>query len=131
MNQFRTKCSAIFGLPPNFSIADVPQRYQGSLAVLTPVVATTLSAAVAVNCHGVQVVPVFSVPSVTCDIELYQVDSVLGDQLVKSWTGVNDGNQAALYAGNLEMVDLNCLPIKVKVINPVGGSVAIDVRKTY
>lgn len=129
MNQFKPKCHAVFGLPLEFSIADVPRSFQGNpLPALDKVVATTLSASLDTGCHGVQLVPTFEKNTVTCTIELYRVDG--GDQLVRSWD-VTESNMATLFAGNLEHVDLEGKPIKVKVVTPVGGWVSVSVHKTY
>jgi hypothetical protein len=129
MNQFNPKCHSVFGLPLEFSIADVPRPYQGVLSVLTDIAVTTLSSAVATACHGVQVIPTLETPVVTCTIELYKVVDAV-DTLVKSWA-VTERNAAALFAGNLEHVDLEGQSIKIKVVNPVGGKVSVGVRKTY
>ena len=63
-------------------------------------------------------------PQVSCDLELYTSGDA-GDVLVKSWEGVNVTNRDGLYAGNLEHVDLQGLPLKIKAKNISGGAVTV------
>lgn len=131
MNQFIPKCASIWGLPPQFSISDMPRSFTQPRDITGQVSATTLSAAADIGARGVKLVLETQNGNVTCDLELYRVDPTAGDTLVKKWTGITRFNAEGLNAGNAELVDLNGNPIKVKVINPVGGWVKVSAVVTY
>lgn len=131
MNQFKSKCAQIFDLPPNFSISDIPRSFTEARDITGKVTVTTLSAAADMGAHGVKLTLETEKGTVQCDLELYRVDPGTGDTLVKRWAGVTVADSAKLFAGNAEFVDLNANPIKVKVINPVGGWVSVSAVVTY
>lgn len=127
-NNFLPKCSPAMGVPMTFTIADLSPRGLDAVAktkALDAVAVTTMSAALNLGARGILLEADFSVPAVTCTVEVYKVDG--GDILVKQFTGVCNSYRA-LYLGNQERVDLQGFPIKVKVVNPTGGNVTIYVR---
>jgi hypothetical protein len=115
----------VYGLPMNFNVSDLPPSgTRVPVEFLTDVSQDTLSAAKVMGARAVQLGVIFSTSAVRCDLELYTSGND-GDVLVKSWEGVDYTNQDGLYAGNLEHVDLACLPLKIKAKNISGGSVTV------
>lgn len=120
------RCSPIWGFPAHFTIADLgPTNTQAETKAIDNVAVGTTSAALSVGARGVALMPSFTVATATCTVSLYNVVGGV-DTLVKTWTGVKYGD--ALYATNLEMVDLGGLPLKVEVASISAGNVTVLVK---
>jgi uncharacterized lipoprotein NlpE involved in copper resistance len=111
------------------TIADLPPTKQpDAVTLLENAAADTTSTAVSLGARGVQLTLECEDPAAICDVTLYKVTAE-GDVEVKKWTGLKAG--VSVYAGNLEMVDLEGLPVKVAVSQISKGWVSVHARVTY
>ena len=119
------QASSIYGgAVMNMNISDLEPRYEASTVAMSQKSATFTSNALNLGCRAVKIEPVFESKDVVCDIELYKVVNNV-DILVKAWTGLTPGH--SVYAGNFEFINLDGLPIKVKLVSVTGGWVTINV----
>lgn len=128
-NQFLPRCAPIWGLPSHFTIADLAPSYQPEQkAICENISAPATSAAVDLGARGVELTVTTAVKGATFTLELFKVTGG-GDVSVKKWTVVSASQP--VYAGNLEMVDLEGLPVKVAISNISSGAVSVYARVTY
>lgn len=114
----------------NFSIRDLEKPFTKSKVLQTAVGTTTLSSAVALGCRGLKLLVSLSAADVTCSIELYAVINTV-DTLVIRWDNVSWSNRNHLFAGSAQGIDLAGNPVKVKVVNPANGTVAVSAVELY
>lgn len=112
----------------HFNTSDLPPRYTNRTTVVNQAAASTLSAPAAVSALSGRLVAEFQNPTTSCTLELYTV-SGNENTLVATFTGVSPLN-SVFYVGNLEHIDLQTLPIRVRVLNPVNGWVSVFFEKT-
>ena len=122
-NKFLPRCAPIWGFPSHFTIADLAPSYQpNKIPLIENVTADQTSSAIALGARGVRMTLTLEVPTATCDITLISVIAGV-DTPVKTWIGATYSTE--MYAGNLEMVDLQGLPVKVAVSNLSAGWVSV------
>lgn len=127
-NRFLPRCAPIWGFPAHMTIADLSPSYQpDKVTLLENAIADVSSEAVDLGARGVELTFAFENKDATCNLSLISVTGT-GDVVVKTWTGVRAKN--VLFAGNLEMVDLQGLPVKVAVSAISAGWVSVFARVT-
>jgi hypothetical protein len=127
-NSFLPRCSPIWGWPAHLTIADFPATKQAGVKVLTDVTVSTLSPAQSLGARSVEIDILFANGNATFDLKLFSSKDGYTAP-VKSWTGLNCTNTDHLFAGNLEMIDLEGYPLKFQVLNPT-DKVTVLVRVT-
>lgn len=127
-NTFLPRCAPIWGLPAHFTIADLAPAYEpDAKTVVENVAAPATSPALDIGARGVQLILTTGTKGATCTLELFKVTGG-GDVSVKKWVGV--GASSKLYAGNLEMVDLEGLPFKVAISAISAGVIGVYAIRT-
>lgn len=122
-NPFLPRCAPIWGFPSHMTIADLSPSYQPDPVIVKETVAgPATSPAIDIGARGIQLTITSSVRGATCTLELFKVTQG-GDVSVKTWTGVVAGQK--LFAGNLEMIDLEGLPFKVAISAISSGTVSV------
>lgn len=116
-NAFLPRCAPIWGLPLHFTIADLPASYQQGVTVLTDVVTGIKSAAQKPGARSLEISFLFANGDANFGLKLYTVSGGV-DTLVKTWTALTRANSQAIFAGNLEMLDLGGKPFKLEVTTP-------------
>jgi hypothetical protein len=137
LNDFRpSRVAPIWGFhsQPGASgatIADFPNKQSESTPLLTQVSAVAISDAHNLGARSIVLGLVFENAGVSVDLELYKVVPGTGDVLVKSWSGVTPLNLGTgLWAGNLEKIDLEGKPVKVKITKITGGWASVSAALT-
>lgn len=122
MSDFRPLSSSpIWGWPLRMKLSDFDGRYRSEVKVIDTASTDTTTNAIDIGARSISIRLQFENKNVTCDLALYTSDG--SDVLVKSWTGLNS-KTPKVYAGNLELVDLDGKPVKFAVTNIVGGWVS-------
>lgn len=131
-NQFLPKCAPIWGFPPHFSVADLSTNDAASTWVMQTSV-DAISNAINLYARGVELICVFGDNSYTCDLDL--LTSVSGvDTVVHTFPGLNALVSQDMYAGNLEFIDLQGVPLKLQsrnTVNPNGVQAIFSLRPVY
>ena len=111
----------------NWTPADLPRSNSIGIPIQENVTVDTLSNVVSPGARGVMLYCQFEVSTATCDVQLYT--SISGvDTQVMAWTGVKNGQ--ALFAGQLEHIDLQGVSIKVKLLNISTGWASVYYKTT-
>lgn len=132
-NTFKT--SPQMGLPPRWTVGDLPLSYAVPIPVLTAISTPTTSSVIAAASNSIVVLASFADPNTGCDILVQNL--VNGSYVqVAQFLKVNMFNCSNMYVGQLDQdITLNGNPIKIIAQNFTSnsgiapGQVTISINK--
>lgn len=118
----------VFGFTPGFTVADLPGRASGRKTVLSNITTSTQSATVSAGTNHVDISVALSSANASCTLNVYQVDSVNGNVLIKQYQGVSRF-VAGLFVGGQDGIVLAGADLVFEITTITGAAtVSVDIE---
>jgi hypothetical protein len=112
-----------FGFNPGFNVSDLDVTYASPKSQpIANVTANTTSATINMGVNRIDIAVAISDFTDTCALNIYQVDPVNGNVLIKSYTGINRFSTGLFVGGTVDGIALMGAPIQIEVLNITGGA---------